>query len=352
MDNNYDHTLYLPFLKKKKILKKTSKNEKEFLFNIAKNYLYSGFLLNSLEFDEYSLDLKNKLTNLNKNYLFQNTLINKISNSITKELDENNINYVLMKGVALKKGGFYLNNERQFRDLDILIEEKKIEKVYEILKKMGFKYIYKNISDSCKYYKYTNHLPEMQNELKTTVEVHYRVTDPKIYKLCPLTNSFFLNKRKVEKQFIPSINDMVLHAFYHGIVHHDYKHGPIFLLDILRLTEKNYNCFKNIEQRMDYLGLKDELKSVKKISSLVFSKQDNENKILLELESFFKFSYWNKRTNKHSLNDKFFKLKKIKSNIANSLEHTRYKHQTGYITFKFIYFYFIKIIDNLYRFRM
>ena len=56
-----------------------------------------------------------------------------------------------MKGFALKLAGYYPENSRTFRDIDILVAKKDLKNAYNILKENGFSYYNKDSNDGIKY---------------------------------------------------------------------------------------------------------------------------------------------------------------------------------------------------------
>ena len=74
------------------------------------------------------------------------------------------------------------------RDIDILIKEKDLDRAYQTMKKLGFRYLDKNCNDSALgSLRYARHLPKLKNKNNIIIEIHHRITDPKTQLECNLS---------------------------------------------------------------------------------------------------------------------------------------------------------------------
>ena len=328
MSSKLDNVLYQPLLEKKILIEDLTIEEKNSIFQIARNYLYSGFLLNNIIFHKKDSDLLEKLNRLKKNYIKKSLIMMNSLEELSAELSKRKIDNITMKGIALYKGGYYLNNERQFRDIDLLVRREDLHITYEIAKKFGFKYLNSDTKDTSKYYKNFHHLPLMQNQNHVSLEIHHRVTHPIYYKQCPLTKSFFKNKRYINNIFMPSESDMLVHSLYHGIIHHKCSHGPIFLIDILKLTKDNEDSLENVKKTIEELGLIEFYKDIQNLLIKVKLKNTIDDEILFTIKKILNGFNWNNE----EINTKLaFNLK----NIISTFKSISHNYQINYFSVKF-----------------
>lgn len=177
---------------------------------------------------------------------------------IAKLFNENSINYVFMKGAAIN----LLNSDyvRYSRDLDILVRKQSLSKAYELLKKIGYVYHNRLVSDSSKFTNQIHHLPVLSNEEGGLVELHHRVTKKSIYNECPLTDLMLkqpltISKNNVEIK-ITNINHTIAHLTYHAFTHHEFDLGPVYLYDIKNLLSlpKDNGGLTNLLNKMGLKG--------------------------------------------------------------------------------------------------
>ena len=64
------------------------------------------------------------------------------------------------------------------------------------------------------------------------------------------------NKRIKDGIYIPSNEDLIAHALYHGTAHHNFLLGPVFIFDIQRVYKNNLD-FKYLGKIINSLQLKD-----------------------------------------------------------------------------------------------
>lgn len=90
-----------------------------------------------------------------------------------KLLDENNIPWFTMKGPVLAMQLYGDVAQRDYRDLDIFIEEENLEKAYQLFKSSGYKYESKYTIIQVK--KVNHHIEFLNPEKKINIELHYRL---------------------------------------------------------------------------------------------------------------------------------------------------------------------------------
>ena len=239
-----------------------AKNQKYF-FNLAKSFQFSGYLLKSLYYSEKTITLKEDLEKLNNNYLKKILLMRYEISQIAKLFDMNNIEYVVLKGMAMKIKK--IDPCRQFRDLDILVKKTDLRKAYELLKISGYAYLNHQSNDDSRYLGDMHHLPPMTNHAGVMVELHHRLTLTGKYQTCPLTEITFAESELCDGVYVPSDKIMLAHTLYHGIIHHELKSGPIFLLDIKSMLKKNLFADSSIDNLLENLGLTKEFKQCKSL---------------------------------------------------------------------------------------
>lgn len=221
---------------------------------IEKSYyfLLAGHILKNFEFDKKTRLLQENLFK-QKYYYDAKSLanFNAIDEAIN-QFNKQNIKFVILKGMALEILGIYRNNERCYRDIDILVNKHDLNKAYECLKKIGFNYAETNANDSSKYIYNFHQLPGLVNKNRVFIELHTRVT--KYNKKCPYTESIFKNSIKIDNYVVPAIDDLILHLLSHGVESFK-RQGLIFVYDILKILRlfdiKKINIIKKIESKND-----------------------------------------------------------------------------------------------------
>ena len=183
------------------------------------------------------LSINNNIYHLN--FIYHYDALNKIINAFDKE----DINYVLLKGSALRIDVYKNPYERYTRDIDILVSPSDIKKAYIVCRKIGFKYFEKQCSDSANgTLKYSRHLPKMVNTNKIVLEIHHRVTSPSHSQNCILSQSILKNKIKHKYDnkdfYIPRAEEMYIHLIYHCVSQEKKTNGFMLLNDLRNLKNK------------------------------------------------------------------------------------------------------------------
>ena len=83
------------------------------------------------------------------------------------------------------------------------------------------------------------------NDKKIVIELHHRVTSPKFYNECPITEAMFRDLKFQGNIQVPSLSCLIAHSHYHGLTHHNLNMGQ-FLFDINEII--NTNDLINIDE--------------------------------------------------------------------------------------------------------
>ena len=327
-DEEFESYLLQPFLPSKRRIAIENSEDQNSFFYLCKSFQLSGYILNSLDFSSKTIPLKEKLIKLNNNYLKRILLMRYELSKIAKLFDTNDIEYVVLKGMAMqiKK----IDSCRQFRDLDILILKKDLKIAYKLLKAAGYKYFNNKSNDNIKYIRDKHHLPPMVNNYGITVELHHRITMPAIFETCPLTDIALFEKEKCEEIYVPSEKFLLAHTLYHGVLHHELKSGPIFLLDIKSILAKNANADDSINLLLKKLDLIYEYQHTKILITNCKNKRYIDDKLLENFNSIFKFNkiFYKEIDSRH----KKITLKRL----VKSIRYISYYYQISYWSPKLI----------------
>ena len=350
ISENLNAALFSFLLNKKKLMNPLSSSEEIDLWEIANNYLYSGFLTSSLIFDEKNGKFSRALEDFSKAYLV--SFLSKKADllKIAKELNKRKIVFVVLKGMALNLEKIYKPGIRQLRDIDILVRKKDIKATYELLRSMGYKYTNAEAEDKAEYL-HKCHLPAMQNDKKTTVvELHWRATEKSLFKECPLTELLIKERQESSLHnfiFVPSLNGLLAHALYHGVLHHNLDHGPIFLFDILQIYKSNGEKWPMDIEVIKKMGLLNTFFLVKQIIEQTKSENSLSMKSTNLINDLFKDFNWSSEDKKISLfglSDKRFTYKKLFLRFKNSFNILGHEYQLPKTSFKYWVIFFKKVI--------
>jgi hypothetical protein len=281
----FEYYFLQSFLSKKVKVNIENLEKQNYFFNLSKHFQLSGYLLNSIEFSENTNDLKEKLVKLNSYYLKKILLMRYEILKIVSLFDKNNIEYVVLKGMAIEIKE--IDSCRQFRDLDILIKQKDLKKAYKLLKTSGYTYFNNDSNDGINYIRDKHHIPPMVNDARIVVELHHRITKASIFKSCPLTGLAFHEKEKCNGINIPSDKFLLAHTIYHGILHNKLNPGPIFLLDIKSILENNPEADAELPEILKGLCLNDEYILSKSIIEACKNKHQVDEFLLKKFNDLF-----------------------------------------------------------------
>ena len=323
------------FLSKKIEIDIEDVENQNYFFSLSKTFQFSSYLLRSLEYSKNTLDLKQKLKLLSDNYLKKSLLMKYEIFKIVSLFNENNIEYVVLKGMAIKIKK--IDSCRQFRDLDILVKKKDLTKSYELLKTYGYTYYNNESNDSTKYLRHMHHLPPMVNESGITVELHHRITLSNIFKECPLTNKAFIEKEVIDGICVPSNKILIAHSLSHGILHHKLMSGPTFLLDIKNLLMKGFKEDKSLDKILEKLDLTNEYNEAKLLIESCKHKDRVDDLLIERFDNLFK-------------GNNIFPMKmdflNKKSSLFRLIQFNSYYFQLPYWSPKLIFFLFKKYIES------
>ena len=252
-----------PFLSNKLEINIDDKKLQDNFFYSSKYFQLSGYLLRCISFSKKTSALKHKLEKLNDNYIKKILLMRYEVSELAKLFKDNDLEYVILKGMAMQIKN--IDPYRQFRDLDILVKKKDLKKAYELLKTFGYAYLNNQSNDDIRYLGDMHHLPPMRNHAGIVIELHHRLTLTDKYQSCPLTEITFSERELCDGVYVPSDKVMLAHTLYHGIIHHELKSGPIFLLDIKGIFKKNLFADDSIDNLLENLGLTEEFKQCKSL---------------------------------------------------------------------------------------
>lgn len=130
------------------------------------------------------------------------------------------IHYVLLKGSALRISSYKFGFMRFTRDIDVLIKEKDLNRAYEVLKRLGFKYTDRYCNDSASgSLGYARHLPKLKNINNIVIEIHHRISDPKTQSICKLSQKMLLEYDVIKFNNIEFNIPRKEHIFAHLINH-------------------------------------------------------------------------------------------------------------------------------------
>ena len=331
-------------LKQKTTLSQLDKEEEEEIWRIAQDFLYSGFLINSLNFNKSNSELLNKLEKHNKAFFLNYLIMKKSLAEIVKEFNQKKISFVVLKGMALNLEKIFLPGIRQHRDIDLLVKKEDIGRAYKILRKLKFKYGNPETSDNANYL-VKHQLPPMRNEFGIILELHHRITDVSLFK----------ESKLMEGVFIPSLDCLIAHTLYHGIKHHKFTHGPIFLFDLSAIYKFNENKWPEDLILIDKLGLLLEFEKCKKI----ISDTDRDNKLSNEIKELIKevlseFN-WSSKDEKLSLlgfSNKRFTYKELFFRLKKSFNLLSNDYQLPKTSFKYWVIFFRKMLLFIKKFKL
>ncbi len=315
--------------------------KQNYFFNLSKHFQLSGYLLNSIEFSENTIALKEKLIKLNSNYLKKILLMRHEILKIGSLFDKNNIEYVVLKGMAMEIKE--MDSCRHFRDLDILVGKKDLKKAYKLLRTSGYTYFNNDSNDGIKYIRDKHHIPPMVNEARVVVELHYRITKSSIFKSCPLTNIAFLEKEKCNGVNVPSDRVLLAHTLYHGILHHELMSGPIFLLDIKSILVKNIYVDNSINHILKKLKLSNEYEQAKSLIESCKNKESVDDLLFKKFDHLFQGN----KIFPSEVNIQNKKTPLIKK-LIQYIKHYSYYYQLPYWSPKLIYIMIIKAYRKLF----
>ncbi len=234
----------------KKSLSDISVQDRKKILKTIKSNKYSPLFLKYLSekkmYDLFTKDEIDSLETQKKRFQIQNLEIVKEILSIDKIFKKNNLNPVYLKGVGLLNE-FEDISLRPSNDIDILFSQEEVYNAYKVLKDNGYEEFRatSKTEDELKDYAKKHHdLPDLYRSTNIMIELHHRVTSPKDFDICPLSDQILKNKIMFNFYGIniykPNINDMLIHLILHFSIQNFFKNEIRVFFDIYQI-EKNYN---------------------------------------------------------------------------------------------------------------
>lgn len=149
---------------------------------------------------------------------------------IYQKFEEQQIKHCFFKGPLLSLELYQDVGFRNFRDLDILVNQKDVEKAKQIIEELGFDCIYPRIQLSAKQqkanYKLSHHYHFIHPAQITQVELHWNITNPRSF-YEQKTEDIIDNSRAISVSnytlpYLSKINNLVYLAA-HGSIHQWYR---------------------------------------------------------------------------------------------------------------------------------
>jgi hypothetical protein len=189
------------------------------------------------------------------------------ASKISRGLIEKNINHVFLKGIG--NLNFKNNYIHPMKDIDLLVNEKDINKVIVLAQDLGFFFcdgIYRQsieITEDPDIYD----IPIMKNDADIFLEIHYKIIIGEKSKTCKLSSRMLrksITRNVFGRNFIcPSNEDLFLHYIYHGIKKGNFNAGPGAILIIFIILNFRNIDLKKVENLAHKTNLDNEFKLVK-----------------------------------------------------------------------------------------
>ena len=328
-----------------------SEKELNYFYEASKQYHLIGFLAsihklsNDVKFKKFA-DFRRVL--VAKNLIMTNDL-NLISNKFCKE----RINFCILKGAALNKANIYEPGIRFFRDIDILVDKDDLEKAFNSLNKIGFKYKKKFCKNSCDILGKKHHLPVMSNENETFVELHHRVTLENIFIDCPITKNILKDKVFMNKTYVPNQHGFLAHALYHGFKHQKETIGPIALFDIQAISKKYKLNLDHQNSYIESLKMEKKMKEIKNFFDYVES-ENSYNDICERLDDIQEnIGLNNVVQNQIHIFDIKKIIKRLSSNfVSKKIDYVEFEYQTKRTSLNFIFLFILELLISIKKIRL
>ena len=265
------------------------------------------FLIYKL-FHKYDESYKNyafykKAKNIVNFYTYQSMIHLEESYRLNTILNNNNINFIFLKGVHLLHIYYDDIIERPIRDIDILVKKQDVKRVVDILLKNGFRFEYDVDEISIDYFLTNSYdIPALIGRNGSRLEIHFAIENLSHKKNCVFAARFFQDSKKIKygndyAQFL-SDEDLILHLIYHGLKKQGPDVGIIFISDLYKvlLTNKysrtllvdkarEYNLLPHLKIIMTILSSKSNKKTFNDLNNMIHFNVDNN--IINSLEHLF-----------------------------------------------------------------
>ena len=198
MSQKIDNIIFSFLLKDKHVVGTLSSAEAQYLQSLSNTLLLAGFILDSCEIDKVNKTLIKNLKHQQKVSAYKFILLRNDLYFVAEEFRKREIEFLILKGMALNLKGVYKFGIRACQDIDILVPKHKIEPAYFALKDLGYYYQNPLTNDRASVLA-KHHIPRMINANGSIIELHWRVTSRKFFANCPITPNMFNDKVKVNK---------------------------------------------------------------------------------------------------------------------------------------------------------
>lgn len=334
--------LFLSFLLNEKYQVPTLSQEQEkLILHISEQFLFSGFVLNSCDFNMSQKRLVEQLKIQRRIQLQRQMSVRNDLNDIACLLNEKDLEHVFLKGSALNADGLYATGLRVSRDIDLLVPVPLLEKAFNALKSIGFKYSNQKTQDSVKYHQFGHHFPPLINKNNTILELHWRVTKSSDFKNCPVTKNIIANRRISNTNpniFCPKIETTLAHLIHHSFKHHYMNLGPIFLFDmatIFLFFNKKWSIDNDLHNK---LGIEENFELCKNFIERVSNESRFSSESKLMFDQIFKDSQWLRISDKPKTKSLMVKTTRIEildnsgflSKLLSKIRFTRTLYQVPY----------------------
>ena len=230
--------------------------------SLEKIFCYSRLESKFLNFCSSS-EQKKRVTKQKKQRDIQSLLAMGVYSEIANLLTKKNIFFMPLKGIQLNLEFYENMNDRNIRDVDLLIQETDLQLVLQILEEHNYFFEDKELRLSD--YSFENHrydIPPITNESGIRIEFHLRI----LHKNIDPDNKFAARAITTCKKIrygnnevsVMSYELLTLHLIYHSTIKEYFDNGLICLLDIKKMNEKiildqneilfiakNYQLFKS-----------------------------------------------------------------------------------------------------------
>ncbi|MGI9534593.1 MAG: nucleotidyltransferase domain-containing protein [Thermodesulfobacteriota bacterium] len=251
------------------------------------NIVSSAF--NSKFFANIPEDIINRVNELNREEVIKIMYLTNELTELNKEFNSKEIEYILLKGLALGADLYGDLNLRQIGDLDLLVRKEDIDKAATLLLNRGYNYFFDLTDRQRKIYENSSiylsdhdmHYSFFHPVKKVSVELHWSLM-PEKYSFYQKTKDVFDRKKtiNIEGNEINSLSeeDLLLFLSLHGV-----KHGWLrlfWLCDIARfLKVKDKVDLACVIRRAESLNCSRSLFLALNSSELVIPGQLNEELI-------------------------------------------------------------------------
>ena len=334
MNEDIESLLFSYLLREQTKVTRFSNEQEDYIIKLSARYLMAGFILEANRVDRFNVGLISSLKKQRRLATIKYMTMKQDLLNIAEVFNAQNVDFLVLKGMALTIGGIYKPGIRAFRDIDLLVPKANIPIAYEALKSIGFKYIDPRTADRATFF-LKNHFPVMTNKQGTLLELHWRVTGTDSFQDCPLTEAIFDQRQESDTQkgiHMPNVAGMMAHTLYHGLTHHHLDHGPLFLFDLAAMYKFNQNQWPTDNSLIKQLDLLDEFENCKRLIEMAAKEQDfsMESKTLInELFEGFDWSIHNKelRFSLFGIFDKRISIAEILTKLKNKIQAVSHMYQ-------------------------